>query len=183
MPDDPMDLRIALERGTLDDVLREMKPDDPVTWRSGDRTALALTLGNRSPADRLQIAHMLLDRGADAGFVLEYDNIGALHILFSHQPHEYEAEAELATRLIECGADPNLVSPRFGSPLATLAATFKFTDATLQPFYTALIASGKLDLTTTDKGGRTMLENIAVKVKRRQSLYDQLLDLQARTSQ
>ncbi|UQN13712.1 hypothetical protein [Gulosibacter sp. ACHW.36C] len=47
----------------------------------------------------------------------------------------------------------NRVSPRFGSPLALLAATFKYSDETLQPFYSALI-----------------------------ELYAQLLDYWARTS-
>lgn len=172
----------TLREGTLPEVLAWLGPDDAVSWRSHDRTALACALTNRSTVDRLEIAHALLDRGADTGFVLEHDNVGALHLLFSHWPHDYVPEAALATRLIELGADVNLVSPRFGSPLALLAATFKYSDQTMQPFYSALIDSGKLDLATVDKGGRSMLENIAKKTKFRQSLYEQLLDYQARTS-
>lgn len=182
MTTDTNNVRVALERGTVDEVAALLGPDDALSWTDGHRPALALALRNRVPAHRLAIAHLLLDWGVDAGFVLGNDRVGALHILFSHEPHDFAQEAALATRLMDRGADPNLVSPRFGSPLATLAAAFKYTDATLQPFYTALIESGRLDLTTVDKGGRTMLENIAVKVKRRQSLYDQLLALQATSS-
>ncbi|MGI6877702.1 hypothetical protein [Microbacterium sp. gxy059] len=182
MSSDPSDVRAALERGTVDEVVQMLDPGEAASWTDGHRPALALALQNRSPADRLAIAHLLLDRGADAGFVLGRDRVGALHILFSHEPHDFAAEGVLATRLMDCGADPNLVSARFGSPLATLAAAFKYTDQTLQPFYTALIDSGRLDLDTVDKGGRTMLENIAVKVTRRQSLYDQLRALPPNTS-
>ncbi|HIZ35818.1 MAG TPA: hypothetical protein H9815_08565 [Candidatus Ruania gallistercoris] len=166
----------TLQRGTVSDVTRVLGRREMKRWRNGDRTALSLALTNRSPADRLAICHLLLDRGADASFVLEFDNVGALHLLFSHEPHDYVGEKELAARLIDAGADVNLVSPRFGSPLASLAATFKFSDATLQPFYDVLIESGKLNLSTVDKGGRTMMENIAVKVRKRASLYQQLID-------
>ncbi|WP_282851968.1 hypothetical protein [Gulosibacter sediminis] len=172
----------TLREGTLPEVLAWLGPDDAKSWRSHDRTALACALTNRSTADRLEIANALLDRGADAGFVLQEDNVGALHLLFSHWPHDYEPEAVLTARLIEHGADVNLVSPRFGSPLALLAATFKYPDETFQPFYSALIDSSKLDLATVDKGGRSMLENIEKKTRFRQSLYDQLLDYRARTS-
>ena len=177
------EVQVALERGGLADVTAVLDADGARTWRTQDRGALAVALGNRTPENRLAIASWLLDQGADGSFVLEHDNVGALHILFSHEPHDYEGEAVLTTRLIEAGADVNLVSPRFGSPLAILAAAFKFSDATLQPLYSALIGSGKLDLSTTDKGGRTMMENVAVKVKKRAALYDQLLDLARATGQ
>lgn len=176
-------LHAALEQGTADDVVRLLRSDTARQWRAGDRTALAVALTNRSPADRLAIAHLLLDRGADGGYVLEHDRVGALHVLFSHEPHDFAGEAGLTSRLIEAGADPNLVSPRFGSPLAVLAGTFKYADKDLQPLYDALIGSGRLSLSTVDKGGRTMLENVAVKAKFRQSLYDQLLAFAASTGQ
>lgn len=176
-------LRLALSEQTADDVARLLGPDDVRSWREGGRTALAFALMNRSPNDRLAIAHLLLDRGADAGFVLGHDRVGALHLLFSHEPHDFAGEGALTSRLLDCGADPNLVSPRFGSPLAFLAATFKYSDADLQPLYGALIASGRLDLATIDKGGRTMLENVAVKTRFRQSLYDQLLAFAAASGQ
>lgn len=176
-------VRLALTTETVEDVARLLDAEGVRTWRSADRTPLSFALTNRSPADRLAISHWLLGQGADATFVLEHDNVGALHLLFSHEPHDYEAEAHLTTRLIEAGADVNLVSPRFGSPLALLAATFKYSDATLQPFYTALIDSGKLALATPDKGGRTMMQNVAVKVKKRGALYEQLVSFAHRSAQ
>ena len=180
---DSASVEAALRSGTLADVEAVSRSVDLRQWRQADRTALSHALSNRSPADRLAIAHALLDHGVDAGFVLEFDNVGALHILFSHEPHDHAAEGVLASRLIAEGADVNLVSPRFGSPLATLAATFKYSDATLQPFYDALIDSGELVLATIDKGGRTMMENIKVKTRKRADLYRQLLDLANRTGQ
>lgn len=74
----------TLREGTLPEVLAWLGPDDAKSWRSHDLTALACALTNRSTADRLEIANALLDRGADAGFVLQEDNVGALHLLFSH---------------------------------------------------------------------------------------------------
>jgi hypothetical protein len=171
------EVQVALGRGSLADVTQVLDAEGARTWRADDRNALAIALTNRTPENRLAIASWLLDQGVDATFVLGADNVGALHILFSHEPHDYEGEAVLAARLIEAGADVNLVSPRFGSPLAILAAAFKFSDATLQPLYGALFDSGKLVLSTVDKGGRTMMENVAVKVKKRAALYDQLVEL------
>lgn len=85
-------------------------------------------LANRDPSDRIRIANLLMDEGADASVVANTDHVNVLHVLVSGlaEGHDFEAEAVLLERLLDGGADINLQSARFGYPiecLSTMAAS------------------------------------------------------------
>ncbi|WP_248579392.1 hypothetical protein [Nocardioides sp. InS609-2] len=89
----------------------------------------------------MAISNRLLDGGAE---VTAHAN--ELHVLLSGTAHDFDAEPALLRRMIEAGADVNRVVPRLGAPLEALAGVFKFTDATLAPFYDVFLERPDLDL-------------------------------------
>lgn len=109
------------------------------------RTVLLAALGNTDIDARLEIAGRLLDDGADAGAVMD-GQVGTLHVLLGKRHEKIDGEAALLTRLLEGGADPNLVSPKNGSPLQILNTQYAYSDEQLAPFYDVLFARDDLDL-------------------------------------
>ena len=69
-----------------------------------------------------------------------------LHVLLGRNQHDFTAEAPLLARIFDQGADVNEVMKKFGTPLETIAAKFKFSDVELEPFYDILLARPDLDL-------------------------------------
>ena len=109
--------------------------------------ALGGALQNHSPEDRVAIADLLLDHGADPSVVMDDDNINVLHILFfgGYREHDFSAEAKVLKRLLDGGADINLKSPRFGLPLEMLDS-MAASDQHLKPFYDVVFARPDIDM-------------------------------------
>ncbi|MDF2846683.1 MAG: hypothetical protein K0R97_665 [Oerskovia sp.] len=128
-------------------------------WADGQGTTLLMyALRNPEPASRAAIAGRLLDDGADPAATSGGTN--ALHVLLSATSHDFAAEAALLARLLEGGADINAdTGDRWGTPLQTLARTFKFSDEELAPFYDVLFARPELDVTTPSHKGRSITES------------------------
>lgn len=83
-----------------------------------------------------------------------------LHVLLGRNQHDFTAEAPLLARIFDQGADVNEVMKKFGTPLETIAAKFKFSDVELEPFYDILLARPDLDLLEQCLDGRMVLENL-----------------------
>jgi hypothetical protein len=115
------------------------------SFQMSSGTTLSGAIANREPADRVAIAMQLLDDGADPSVVNEKgDNVNVLHVLFSQRKHDFELEAPLLRRLLEGGADPNLRSPRFNTPLVMFEA-LPSRGEEARPFYDPLFAHPNLD--------------------------------------
>ncbi len=119
-----------------------------IDWQDRDWSrALGGALKNHSPEDRVAIADLLLDHGADPSVVIDDDNINVLHVLFSgsFRGHDFRAEAKVLKRLLDGGADINLKSPRFGLPLEMLDS-MAASDQHLKPFYDVVFVRPDIDM-------------------------------------
>ncbi|MCZ4327684.1 hypothetical protein [Brachybacterium paraconglomeratum] len=119
-----------------------------IDWQDRDWSrALGGALQNHSPEDRVAIADLLLDHGADPSVVIDDDNINVLHVLFSgsFRGHDFRAEAKVLKRLLDGGADINLKSPRFGLPLEMLDS-MAASDQHLKPFYDVVFVRPDIDM-------------------------------------
>lgn len=152
-PRDTSALHAALTRGTYADFEKVYDP----AWADYEfehDTLLSLALTNADSPSRVAIANRLLDDGADVHEAMP------LHRFLDRNGHDFAAEAPLLKRLLDAGADVNHVDSKVGTPLETLAAKFKFSDATLTPFYDVLLARPDLDLLQPGLDGRTVLTNL-----------------------
>jgi hypothetical protein len=159
----------ATRYGTFDEFAQVYQAGQATTWVDDTgRTLLTLAVANTDPGARTAIANRLLDDGADAAAVIDQDQYNVLHILFGHVKHDVEPEARLLERLLERGADVNWVSPRWGTPIQTLASTLKFSDETFAPFYDVLFARPDLDLLRPGASGRSSWTSARRSRKRQQ---------------
>lgn len=133
-------------------------------YRSSDakgpegRRLLEIALG-REPDVRVKIASRLLDDGADPA-AKDEDGLTTLHVLMASYDHDFVAEAPLLKRLLDGGADVNAASKKEGTPLETIAAVFKYSEAQLTPFYDVFVARPDLDPLRMSAYGHTVLSNI-----------------------
>ena len=111
------------------------------------QTLLMLVLRHREPAIRVVLAQRLLDDGADVRKGIP------LHVMGRAYDHDFEGEPPMLARMLDVGADVNLVVPRDGTPLEAFAQTFKFTDDQLAPFYDVFFARDDLDLLKPSMSG------------------------------
>lgn len=162
-PRDTSALHAALTRGTPEDFEKVYDPAW-VGYEFEHDTLLSLALTNDDPASRIAIANRLLDDGADV------HSATPLHRFLGRNVHGFTAEAPLLKRLLDAGADVNAVVAKFGTPLETLAAKFKFSDVVLTPFYDVLLARPDLDLLQPGLSGRPVLVNLRKWSARRSEL-------------
>lgn len=102
------------------------------------------SLANKDIEARVSITTRLLDDGADPSVVS--DGINVLDILFGRPGHDAELEAPMLYRLIEGGADINVVSNRFGPPLVGLIENGPMPETARVPFYDVFFQRPDLDL-------------------------------------
>jgi ankyrin repeat protein len=157
---------------TLYEVVNRSYDEFMSVYNSSDASSIAdrlllRALGNHDSPARIAIASQLLDDGADPA--AEDTDLTTVHMLLG-SIHDFEAEAPLLKRLLDGGADINKVIRKFGTPLESLAAQFKFTDETLAPLYDVLFASDDLDLLQTSLHGRSVYANIQKWEQRRAAL-------------
>jgi ankyrin repeat protein len=136
---------------------------------------LLRSLANNDSTARIAIASQLLDDGADPA-AEDTDGVTTLHVLLGRGIHDFEAEVPLLKRLLDGGADINKVIRKFGTPLETLAAQFKFSDETLAPLYDVLFARDDLDLWQTSLHDRSVYANVQKRVQRRAALVARMDD-------
>lgn len=140
-----MSLLHLAQYGSLEDFLKEYTPQD-ATWRSvTGRNLLFKSVANKDVEARVAITTRLLDDGADAS--VAPDSLNVLHVLFDTRTHDTVLEAPMLRRLIEGGADINLVSKRFGPPLAVFIQHGPSPEDLRVPFYDVLFDQPNLDLT------------------------------------
>ncbi|MGL5444460.1 MAG: hypothetical protein ACRDDJ_18560, partial [[Mycobacterium] stephanolepidis] len=127
-----------------EDFLKEYTPADATKLASGGRTLLFKSVSNKDVKARVAITTRLLDDGADPSVVA--DGINVLHVLFDTRTHDTAYESPMLRRLIGGGADVNLVSKRFGPPLAVFIQHGPSPEAERVPFYDVLFEQPNLDL-------------------------------------
>lgn len=160
---DNSELHGAAARGTFEEFAAVYTPGEANLTFSGT-SLLGLALGNADPDARVAIATRLLDDGA------EVTTADPLHILLAQKEHDFESEPAVLERMLDMGADVNRVVPKFGTPLETLAEVFKFSDATLAPFYDVLFARPDLDLLQESNFSKSVFANIVQISARRGAL-------------
>lgn len=175
-------LSFAVRARSLEVFLSVYEPQQAVSWVSSTgSTLLHLALGNTDPAARVGIAHRLLDDGADAAAVTPSEDVNGLHILFGQTKHDVAAEAGVVRRLLDGGADVNHVSPRWGTPLQTLATTLQLRDEDLGPIYDILFDRPDLDLLRPGESGLSTLESSRLLADSRADLTRRMEDYLRRT--
>lgn len=145
------------EKGTYEDFLKEYVPEDATRRSAGDRTLLFKSLANKDIKARVAITTRLLDDGADPS--VESGGINALHVMFARPPHDAKLEAPMLGRLLDGGADVNLVSKRFGPPLMCLITNDTAPEVDIVPFYDVFFSRPDLDLSVPSmRGGKSVRE-------------------------
>ncbi|WP_157516867.1 hypothetical protein [Mycobacterium sp. MS1601] len=135
----------AAGSATYEQFLEARHPVDAVSFRkSGGRTLLFDSVANKAISARIAITHRLLDDGADPS--VESAGINVLHVLFGRRGHDAQREAPMVQRLLDGGADINLVSPRFGPPLIGLAKNGPRPETARVPLYDLIFDRPDLDL-------------------------------------
>jgi hypothetical protein len=164
-----------INKWSYEEFLEVYQPQDAATWRDiHGRTLLHLALHNGTPAHRVRIVDRLLDDRVDASAVALSEKINALHVLWGENRHEFALEAPLLERLLDAGADPNGLSPVWGTPLQVLAAKLKFSDAQLAPFYDVVFARPDLDLLGPGRRGHSPLQSARLLGQRRPDLVERM---------
>lgn len=118
------------------------------------RSPLHLALTNSDPRARVAMSTRLLEDGARA------DQSHPLHILLCRNPNDPVPEAALLQKLIDAGYSVNDRTDDGMTPLEEVAARFKFSDATLTPYYDVLLARPEIDLLGPGLDGRPVLTNL-----------------------
>lgn len=132
---------------SYDDFLKEYTPADAMRLDASGRTLLFESVTNKDIEARVAITTRLLDDGADPSVATR--GINVLHVLFGTRRHDTEREAPMLRRLIEGGADINLVSKRSGPPLAVLIERGPSPESERVPFYDVIFDQPNLDLTNS----------------------------------
>lgn len=108
----------AAEQGKLETVRKILDRGVPVDWHSKSRGFTALV--EAVLHGHLDVARLLLERGANPNFVPPFDNGSLLHFACSGCPQD--KQAAMVTLLLEAGADPNLSTVRWSlTPLMVAA--------------------------------------------------------------
>ena len=133
---------------------------DPATMANygapGRRTTLLGAIDHKDPNVRLAMANRRLDDGADPTAYTRAERLNTPHLLLnpsnSHPAENVPAEAALLKRLLDGGADINLRSPRWGTPLQALK-DIKLADEEMVPYYDVIF--GRPDLKFDMNQGRS----------------------------
>lgn len=147
----------AAQRGSYEDFLQVYRPADAEYRVAGGATLLFKSVANTDIAARVAITTRLLDDGADPA--VASGDLNVLHVLFGRPGHDAELEAPMLRRLIEGGADVNLVSNRFGPPLIGLIENGPLPESERVPFYDVFFESPHLDLTVPAMRAKATLKD------------------------
>lgn len=139
-----MSLIYAAQTGTFEDFIKVYTAADATLLGAGGRPLLFYSIMNRDVDARVAITTRLLDDGADASVVS--GGINVLHVLFGRRGHDAKLEAPVLGRLIERGADINLVSKRSGPPLVGLMEHGPLPESARIPFYDVFFEYPDFDL-------------------------------------
>jgi hypothetical protein len=81
-------------------------------------------------------------------------------VLIAQTRRDHTSEAPLLARLIDAGVSVNGRNDEGATPLEKAASQFKYTDASLRPFYDVLLARQDLDLLGPGLSDRPVLVNL-----------------------
>lgn len=150
---------IVAKTGSFDEFMTAYEPTMAASYVSAGQTLLFSSVANRDTDSRVAITTRLLDDGADPSVVAAGVNV--LHVLFGYRGHDAGREAPMLGRLIDGGADVNLVSKRFGPPLIGVMINGPRPETANVPFYDAFFERPNLDLSVPAvRSQRTLREYI-----------------------
>jgi len=115
-------------------------------------------LANKDIPSRAVLAEKLLAWGADVTAVHE-ERVNVVHV-FASRVKDPALEAPLLRRLLEAGADPNLQSGRYGTPLEEFMYKPRLDEDDLAPVYDVWFAHPGLDFSMVDRNGRDLLDKV-----------------------
>ncbi|WP_378146100.1 hypothetical protein ACFJGV_00840 [Cnuibacter sp. UC19_7] len=134
-------------------------PADVGVLSSDGRSLVMMALGNKDLPSRYEITNFLLDRGCPLGG-RGADGTTVLHVLFGQVQHDVAADALLARRLIERGADVNAVDDNRRLPFLEVLG-MKYPDEDLAPIYDLWFEQPDPDFTTESVHGLSPLKAAA----------------------
>lgn len=135
------------------------------------RSLVMMALGNKDLASRYEVSNDLLDRGCPLGGP-GADGATVLHVLFGQVKHDVAADALLARRLIERGADVNALDDARRLPFLEVLA-MKYTDEDLAPIYDLWFEQPDPDFTTESIHGLSPMK-AAAKLPYRRSILERM---------
>lgn len=138
------------------------------------KSLLFYAMSNNDPEARYTIVSYLLNLGTDA-LCYNEENETLIHILFSRVRHNISQTVELCTELLRIGVDINYLDKKKRSAIQYLI-NMKFSDEELRPLYDAIFSSNKIDASSKNAWGFSLLD-MAEKVPFRSQLV-QLLKAQ-----
>jgi len=136
-----MELLSAITRGTLEDFTRAVEEHPERDWKN----FLFSAFKNKDLVARLEIAHWMLDHGADPSSVNTQEGINVLHVLFTQRKHDFAGEARLLQRLLDGGADINLKASKWNVPIQAMLDNRNLSDDLCAPLYDVIFSHPGID--------------------------------------
>lgn len=146
-------------------------PSSVAALTADGRSLVMMALGNTDLASRYEITNFLLDRGCPLGGP-GAEGTSVLHVLFGQVKHDIAADALLARRLLERGADVNALDAARRLPFLEVLG-MKYTDDDLAPIYDLWFEQPDPDFTTESVHGLSPL-TLAAKLPYRASILARL---------
>lgn len=127
-----MDIYQTASLKTFDEFVAQYQPGDELELHDG-RSLVWAAVSNTKPDEGHRIANFLLDRDAPIDG-RGPDGAGIFEVLFSRKSKDLDSLIALARRLLERGADPNVVDDDGHSALHSIRL-MPFLDDALVPLY------------------------------------------------
>lgn len=165
-----MNIDLIAKMKSFEDFLENYNEEDNQKMYQG-KSLLFYAMSNNDVDSRYKIVSFLLDKGTSATCINE-ENETLLHILFSRVKHNIEQTIELADRLLTMGVDVNQLDKKHRSAMQYVIS-MKYTDEELAPLYEVLFTKAKIDTTSKNDWGFSLLD-LATKLPYRNILVKKL---------
>lgn len=150
-----MDIDLTAKLGSFDDFVAQYKPRSEKKLYEG-KSLVFLAIANANSDARYRIASFLLDKGGRIDGTSS-DGSGIFHLLLERAGDDIPHAVELLARLIDKGADANLLDERGADAIVRLIPK-RGSDEELAPLYDLWFSQRLTNLTTPDKTGYSPLE-------------------------
>jgi len=150
-----MQIDLAARIGTRDEFYKLFRDGDEKKLFEG-LPLIFYAAAHTKPEVRYEICNFLLDRNIDVK-ALNKENQSILHIILGQAEQDVRKLTDLCKRLIDKGADINVIDRRKTVALKSILA-MKYTDAELAPLYDLWFSQPYVELNIRDKWGLTPIE-------------------------
>lgn len=150
-----MQIDLIAQTGTKDEFYNQFREGDEKIYFDG-RTLIFFAAANTDLETRYEICNYLLDKNIDAT-CLNKENQGILHVILAHMLQDIPKLTSLCKRMIEHGADINVLDKRKTVAFKCILA-MKYSDAELAPLYALWFTQPYIELTIRDQWGLTPID-------------------------